>query len=84
METGRSEPDHDPWSRPSSPTCSSSQPYPKVVATYHDTKQAERTQVTAGDGEPVYTLRHPYATEAEARSAAASAPSKAAGARLSQ
>ncbi len=44
--------------------------YPAVKAHYHDAQKAKRTAVTAGSGEPVFTLRHTYATPNQAQSAA--------------
>ena len=46
--------------------------YGAVVAHWHDVEAGEKLQERAGDGEPVYTLRHPYPNAAEAQAAARS------------
>ena len=46
--------------------------YGAVVAHWHDVGAGEEVQARAGDGEPVYTLRHPYPNAAEAQAAARS------------
>ncbi|NKC15883.1 MAG: phage late control D family protein [Gammaproteobacteria bacterium] len=44
--------------------------YGAVRASWHDVQSGTRTAVTIGDGEPVYTLRHPHTSPAAARAAA--------------
>jgi phage protein D len=44
--------------------------YAAVRAYWHDPTTATTAAVTAGEGEPVYSLRHPYASAEEARRAA--------------
>ncbi len=44
--------------------------YPAVVAEYHDKTAGKRVKVTSGSGEPAYTLRRTYPTEAQAERAA--------------
>lgn len=44
--------------------------YQSVTASWHDNNAAEKQSVTLGSGEPVFSLRHTYATEANAKRAA--------------
>lgn len=50
----------------------------EAEATWHDKSTGKREKVTEGKGGPVKKLRHPYATEEDARRAAKAAPGKVA------
>ncbi|WP_086930763.1 phage late control D family protein [Agarilytica rhodophyticola] len=44
--------------------------YKTVIAHWHDTQAAQKIPVTAGEGNPAFTIRHDYADAEEARRAA--------------